>query len=172
MLNCNEISDLFPSDPLLIGSNDTLESVDLEWSRISEKDVLNFFRKLPQMKRLRRLSLGNNPFHYSGRTGWAGDAITAVWRNKSLEFLAVSGVRLEHVRKSFVKETCVPLSLNRGGRGALEAESSLPANLWPLVLKRATKIEYEASAMIAAINFDVVYWMLKEKIAGQVATLL
>lgn len=178
-LYANGISDLSPLDPLLLGDNVTLKSLWLPWNDVQEEDAMEFFGKLPDFKCLRHLDLSENPFIQSGNS-WKAVAIDAIGRNKSLEYVNL-GV---HCVDDFASRTCVPLSLNRGGRRALEVESSsvLPANLWPSILERASKLIYcgKPSAFdhvdpededltfepTKKTRADVVFWILKEKLLG------
>eukprot|EP00526_Cylindrotheca_closterium_P011243 CAMPEP_0113644700 /NCGR_PEP_ID=MMETSP0017_2-20120614/23531_1 /TAXON_ID=2856 /ORGANISM="Cylindrotheca closterium" /LENGTH=482 /DNA_ID=CAMNT_0000556335 /DNA_START=26 /DNA_END=1474 /DNA_ORIENTATION=+ /assembly_acc=CAM_ASM_000147 len=183
--DCTEISDLSPLDPLLIGSNATLKSLVVQTNDIEETAVINFFGKLPEMKRLRHFKFVARPFIIGNNDSWKTTAIAAIRRNKSLE--CVEGGRFG---ENFIDETKVALSLNRGGRRALEVESLeaesssvLPAKLWPRVLERATNIVYcdyadtdeavglpwdgEESLPILSTRVDVVFWLLQEKMVGQ-----
>mmetsp|Transcript_4885 Transcript_4885/g.11634 ORF Transcript_4885/g.11634 Transcript_4885/m.11634 type:complete len:477 (-) Transcript_4885:163-1593(-) len=177
----NGISDLSPLDPLLIGDNATLKSLVVCSNDIEEADAIDFFRKLPEMKRLRHVRFWENPFITGNNDSWKTMAIDAIQRNKSLE--CIEGDQFD---EHFIDKTKVALSLNRGGRRALEVESSsvLPANLWPRVLERATnivycdysiseeeeEIYYESEAKsepVESTRVDVVFWLLREKMVGQ-----
>mmetsp|Transcript_4894 Transcript_4894/g.11650 ORF Transcript_4894/g.11650 Transcript_4894/m.11650 type:complete len:476 (-) Transcript_4894:72-1499(-) len=182
-LNFNGISDLSPLDPLLIGDNATLKSLVVCSNDIEEADAIDFFRKLPQMKRLRHVLFHDTLFLTGNSHSWKTTAIEAIRRNKSLECVEYKGGSFD---EDFVDKTKVALSLNRGGRRALEVESSsvLPANLWPRVLERAANIVYcdystiyeeeeelccegLKSLPVESTRVDVVFWLLREKMVGQ-----
>jgi len=180
-LKSNGITDLSHLDPLLMGDNATLKSLVLSADDFEETDVIDFFRKLPEMKCLRHVFFLENPFIDDSHS-WKDVAVDAIRRNKSLECFEGG----HFVDENFIDETKVALSLNRGGRRALEVESSsvLPANLWPRVLERAANIVYcdystiyeeeeelccegLKSLPVESTRVDVVFWLLREKMVGQ-----
>lgn len=173
-LSNNEISDLSPLDPLLIGDGLTLETLDLYHNRITEQDAIQFFHRLPKMTCLKEVFLSSNPFiDVSHTTQWKDVLAEEAWKNRSLERISCV-VRHDENDAALVK-VHLALSLNRGGRRALELESPtpLPANLWPHVLQRAGQASYLSishsdlhHSTLNSIRSDVVFWLLKEKILG------
>eukprot|EP00526_Cylindrotheca_closterium_P011964 CAMPEP_0113626148 /NCGR_PEP_ID=MMETSP0017_2-20120614/13519_1 /TAXON_ID=2856 /ORGANISM="Cylindrotheca closterium" /LENGTH=474 /DNA_ID=CAMNT_0000536311 /DNA_START=1 /DNA_END=1423 /DNA_ORIENTATION=- /assembly_acc=CAM_ASM_000147 len=173
-LNFNGISDLSPLDPLLIGDNATLKSLVVCSNDIEEADAIDFFSQVAPNETPQNVLFHDTLFLTGNSHSWKTTAIEAIRRNKSLE--CVEG-DLGQFDKNFIDKTKVALSLNRGGRRALEAESSslLPANLWPRVLERATNIVYcdyaiieeekglygeiaAKSLPIESTRVDVIYW--------------
>lgn len=177
----NGISDLSLLDPLLLGDSATLKILKLIRENVQEEDAIEFFRKLPNFKSLQYLDLYGNRFIVNGNS-WKAIAIDAIRRSKILECIDLG--RFDG-SDDFVAKTCVPLSLNRGGRRALEVESSsvLPPSLWSRVLERASKFTYcqiphefddaedykchKTFEPNTATRADVVYWLLREKMLGQ-----
>mmetsp|Transcript_10226 Transcript_10226/g.24438 ORF Transcript_10226/g.24438 Transcript_10226/m.24438 type:complete len:548 (+) Transcript_10226:75-1718(+) len=171
--NC--ISVLSPLDPLLIGGSATLRSLNLTNNDISEENAIEFFQKLSQMKRLRHMGLAGNPFLES--ESWMDVFSNAGWQNKSMECISFRYSNWDRQDYSAIAAIAnVPLSLNRGGRRALEIDESskpLPAGLWSHVLERAATLFYYDAAdvwghdpSLDSTRADVVFWLLKEKMAG------
>jgi len=127
------------------------------------------------MKHLRHMTLAGNPFVEESES-WMDVFSDAVWKNKSLECTSWCHVRQERQGVSAIAAIAnVPLSLNRGGRRALDLESSkpLPNGLWSHVLGRATRLSYydaddpwRRGPSLHSTRADVVFWLLKEKMAG------
>ncbi|CAJ1945262.1 unnamed protein product [Cylindrotheca closterium] len=175
-LRGNSISTLSPLDPLLIGEYLTLQCLNLDENWIGEAEAVGFLRKLPQMTCLRHLSMSSNPFCWT--RSYMEVLADVVWRNKSLEDIRFEVNDLCPELAAMYSQISVPLSWNRGGRRALmQVESSstgtLPPNLWPMVLERATRICYYEygdewhKPSWESTQPDVVYWLLQKKILGE-----
>lgn len=186
-LKGNKFSDLSPLDPLVLGSDGlTLKEIDLGSNLLSEGNAINFFRKLPQVKHLRRLILVNNPF--LDGDAWIDVLKDVMWQNTSLEQLVLCTDRKDKRSKrskrmtNAISEIQVPLSLNRGWRQAMDYSTAphpkiLPPNLWPLVLQRATRIGYYENDFegdwirpdCKTWGNDVQFWFLR-KVVCQIFT--
>mmetsp|Transcript_42249 Transcript_42249/g.102099 ORF Transcript_42249/g.102099 Transcript_42249/m.102099 type:complete len:492 (+) Transcript_42249:42-1517(+) len=187
-LSYNQIKDLSPFDPLLLGDNLTLRRLVLSANRIGDNEAVVFFRKIPDMKYLRVLEMDDNPFikRFCDRRGlrgeednseplWLNVLADISWRNKSLDEIKLRSPHWYYDPDIWSK-VCFPLWLNRGGRRDLEpkdpsSNTPIGENLWPLVLQRAGKISYYNPGSHWKPEFDmgkpelnVVYWLLREKV--------
>mmetsp|Transcript_32212 Transcript_32212/g.78278 ORF Transcript_32212/g.78278 Transcript_32212/m.78278 type:complete len:482 (-) Transcript_32212:55-1500(-) len=175
-LRDNNISDLSPLDPLLIGSSLTLQNLNLVENKISAKNAIDFFRKLPRMTCIRSISLHSNPFLDSNT--WMDALTNGIWQNKSLECFSF----FPEERKDYFAKLSVPLSLNRGWRRAIAAGSAngskdLPLNLWPLIVERAMKASYDECRVVSYLfpqstATDVVFWLLRDQMVSEHSLLL
>mmetsp|Transcript_24348 Transcript_24348/g.59608 ORF Transcript_24348/g.59608 Transcript_24348/m.59608 type:complete len:471 (-) Transcript_24348:394-1806(-) len=165
------ISGLDPLYPLLIGDNLTLESLILGGlSPAMAEHVAILFCKLPLMTCLRELDIYSTSFRFES-SWWMTILGLTLWQNKSLECFYFENIK----ELEFDSRLRVPLSLNRGGRRAMEVGSpkELPENLWPLILERASQIHYYdfggtlGEPKLESTRVDVVYWLLKEKVLGR-----
>lgn len=173
-LRGNSISTLDPLESLLIGDNLTLQCLKLDENRIEEAEAVAFLRKLPQMTCLKHMSMSSNPFFWS--RSYMDILAIVVWQNKSLEGIRFEANDVCPQLEALYSQISVPLSWNRGGRRTLDSspsDESLPANLWPKVLQRATRISYYnyddewQSPSSENTKVDVVYWFLKKKLLGE-----
>lgn len=172
-LSGNSITTLSPLEPLLIGENLTLQSLILDENRIEEEEAIAFLGKLPLMTCLGHLSMSSNPFCWT--RSYMDILADVVWRNKSLENIRFEVNDMCPQLAVLYSQISVPLSWNRGGRRGLEVESkgTLPANLWPSVLERATRISYYYhdsewhKPSSEHLQPEVVYWLLQKHLLGE-----
>lgn len=165
------ITCLDPLYPLLIGDSLTLQSMILGGlGRGMAEHVALLFCKLPLMTCLRELDISCTSFCFES-SWWMTILELTLWQNKSLECFYFEDIQ----ESEFDSKLSVPLSLNRGGRRAMEIGSreELPENLWPLILERASRIHYYdfcstmEEADLESTRVDVVYWLLKEQMLGR-----
>eukprot|EP00526_Cylindrotheca_closterium_P013386 CAMPEP_0113626534 /NCGR_PEP_ID=MMETSP0017_2-20120614/13722_1 /TAXON_ID=2856 /ORGANISM="Cylindrotheca closterium" /LENGTH=523 /DNA_ID=CAMNT_0000536717 /DNA_START=368 /DNA_END=1939 /DNA_ORIENTATION=+ /assembly_acc=CAM_ASM_000147 len=163
-------TDLVALDDLLLSEKSSLERLSMYHCGIEAHPMEAFARKLPRMKRLKVLVLGDNPFQESPSCVRA--LKDSLWRNHSLEIVHLGGKfpkiiasRLDqtlladphfgghcsHDSKSegtpLTNQEMLPLHLNRAGRGSLLqmeqlSHDHLPLNLLPLILERAWRLQY------------------------------
>lgn len=169
--NTTSISGLDPLYPLLIGENLTLQSLILGGlSPAMAEHVAILFCQLPLMTCLRELDISSTFFRFEP-SWWITILELTLWKNKSLECFYFEGIE----EAEFDAKLSLPLSLNRGGRRAMEIgpRKPLQENLWPLILQRASRIHYYdfCSTLeepdLESTRVDVVYWLLKEKVLGR-----
>mmetsp|Transcript_42248 Transcript_42248/g.102097 ORF Transcript_42248/g.102097 Transcript_42248/m.102097 type:complete len:495 (+) Transcript_42248:42-1526(+) len=190
-LSGNQIEDLSPFDPLLLGDNLTLRRLVLSENNIGDNEAAVFFRKIPNMKCLRVLDMDDNLFlkrffhrrrlslargtEDNSEPLWLSVLADISWRNIPLDQISL-GTSEWYYDPLIWSKVCVPLWLNRGGRRDLEpldlsSNTPIGENLWPLVLQRAGKISYCNPGLHWRPELDkekpelnVVYWLLREKV--------
>jgi len=184
-LPCCDISDLSLLDPLLIGDQGSLTLLNLQLfgNPISEQNAIDFFRKLPQMTRIRDVCLGQASFLFGN--AWMEVLLDAIKLNKSLECLQLCSLReaQEPLPSEELTEFCSKLDdslrTNRERRLRMDFLASvgskvLPERLWPLILERAKRISrnyfntYTDSwekRPLESLKADLVNRVLKEKMA-------
>lgn len=141
----NKLTD---SDILLLTTalacNNTLEMLDLRENSISDKGVCILANTLKNSTSIRRVSLVKNPFRKEG----AIELLNAVQTNYNLFQVDVNDNMYECHKIRF--ET----ALNKGGRRALHEH--LPLSLWPLVLERVNRLDFDDSEVtMVGFSFDL-----------------
>lgn len=141
-LSSNELSDVdITCLASALAENSALEELKLDNCNISDKGAEILARHLPRMTRLKRLWLHNNPF---GLTG-AQSLFEALRNNRQLEQLRLPRGKGKGV-DAIQQKLFFYLQMNRAGRRLLLDPNAIPQALWPQVLERVNKIEWESCA--------------------------
>jgi hypothetical protein len=133
----NNLNDSYVASLLgIFGERSTLEELNLFGNRITDSGVQMILHKLPSLKRLNCLWLGQNPFGL----GAATDLVQAVREaNFSLEEVTIRTMDDDPKNEMQVQLDFYAM-LNRGGRKVFAADPAIPLPLWPVVLERANQI--------------------------------
>lgn len=138
----------------VFGKESQLETLSLFGNRISSQGVQRLvLRKLPRLKNMKKLYLGNNarfdPLHIKG------DLIDAARSNFSLEELIVKDLMETNPDVSDLQDLLTHYCrMNLSGRRIMacfeennskENTKTVPLGLWPLILERANRMHQEES---------------------------
>jgi len=125
-----------------------LETLDISDNKIQSHGIMEFARRLPEIKFLTSVSLERNPWLTSANREECGEALLEIMmHNTSIEYLGVSPIPQSRPIEYYCK-------LNRDRRTILSATTPVPLALWPRILQRGRiNMEYEA---------DRIYVLLKQ----------
>ncbi|CAJ1965825.1 unnamed protein product [Cylindrotheca closterium] len=174
-LDHNPFLELEPLEDLLLEEGCKLETLVVSMkSQIDKHDEwIRFFQKIGRMQSLKRISF---PVFAVADSESKQTLLEALYVNTSLESTYLMDDKHEFEQNVFVLfcyHFSVPLSLNRGGRRALQEQPTdqpLQRNLWPLVLERAMRLKYYSvrdewqAPILRSRRLDVVFWLLREKL--------
>eukprot|EP00526_Cylindrotheca_closterium_P018447 CAMPEP_0113606540 /NCGR_PEP_ID=MMETSP0017_2-20120614/2908_1 /TAXON_ID=2856 /ORGANISM="Cylindrotheca closterium" /LENGTH=357 /DNA_ID=CAMNT_0000515089 /DNA_START=200 /DNA_END=1273 /DNA_ORIENTATION=- /assembly_acc=CAM_ASM_000147 len=175
-VNHNPFLELKPLEELLLEQECKLESlvVSMKSETVDKHDEwVEFFRRIKRMKSLKRISFPVAAVAHPERKKTLLEALYVNTNLESTLLMDDKGKFEPDVFISFCYHFSVPLSLNRGGRRALQDQPSdqpLKRNLWPLVLERAMRFKYYSvrdawqAPTLRTRRLDVVYWLLREKL--------
>jgi Leucine Rich repeat len=143
-LNDDDITEL---GNILADNNSTLRALSITDNAFGDAGLVAFSNRLADMPGLRYLDVQRNPI-----TSVSKKAIVAALENNvEIERLDLDGT-LDNKKAWF-------LCLNRAGRRLLSRSDSVSASLWPIILERASKLNFGRNQ--GSINYDVMYYMLR-----------
>ncbi len=134
---------------ILTESNTSIQTLSLSDNLISN-GLLPLALKLSDAKSLKWLDVLRNPIQKPSKTAM----VAALKNNLQLERLDLDG--------SWDEEKFWWLSLNRGGRRALQAKN-IPSSLWPTILERAYNIPIRKNSKHSSCttNAGVAYYLIR-----------
>jgi hypothetical protein len=134
---------------ILSTTNTTLRALSITDNAFGDTGLLTLALRLATMKGLRFLDVQRNPITSVSKRAM----VAALKDNVELERLDLDGTW--DAKKAWW------LCLNRAGRRLLSrSDNNVPSSLWPVILDRASKLQFGRNQAIT-INHDVMYYMLR-----------
>mmetsp|Transcript_32012 Transcript_32012/g.77770 ORF Transcript_32012/g.77770 Transcript_32012/m.77770 type:complete len:413 (-) Transcript_32012:1682-2920(-) len=140
-LAANGLNDGFIESTLKIfGKDSALEELNLFGNRMTDLSMHRIIGRLPDLRQLKSLWIGHNNFTIAGYSA----LLLAMQRNFVLEELSIVTINTNPEIEEIQNKIDHYTRLNRGGRRIFASNvSELPKSIWPLILERANRIEWD-----------------------------
>lgn len=140
-LAANGLNDGFVESTLnIFGKDSALQELNLFGNRMTDLSIYRIISKLPVLKKLKSLWIGHNNFTAEGYNA----LLLAMQSNYVIEELSIITINTEPEVQEIQNKIDYFTGLNRGGRRIFASDvSDLPKSIWPLILERANRIEWD-----------------------------